>query len=418
MKNKNITLSKVIDEHQLEEHITQGQLNLIECPCGAGKTYWIIEFIIKNYNNEFDLEIDDYAFAAANVLFLTDNNLNESKIKIDYVEKYKKMYPKDIFTPYIKTLEEGKFIIENGMEVRTYAYASKMAQYQQNWFNQFDLIICDEFHNMFKYKTNSCIQNFIPKLCRYKTVIAISATPRLIYGNYKDKCKIYDVLGKYKRQVQYYEEETAEEFADILTYLDYNELLGTTIIYTKRISREKEIKAKCIEMGYRAEYICNDAKCNESQLRLKEWLIKNERIPNTLDILIMNACAETGININNVDNVICDDNNKDTIKQLRGRARNDIKLLAYKFSDTTDYNVDTICDIIESYQGQKLFKEQQQELFNELYELGVNSKSKPCKTMKAVNKWLSEYDIMTYDFKSCRETKGERVDQRYIIISE
>lgn len=94
------------------------------------------------------------------------------------------------------------------------------------------------------------------------------------------------------------------------------------------------------------------------------------------------------------------------------RSRNDI-------INIKDYDVDAICNMIESYANQKLFKEQQYELFNELYELGVNTKSKPCKTMKAVNKWLSEYDVMTYDFIT-KEEKGrnEHRGQRYLLIKK
>ena len=82
-------------------------------------------------------------------------------------------------------------------------------------------------------------------------------------------------------------------------------------------------------------------------------------------------------------------------------------------------NEEKIYHLIESYAGQRLFKEQQYELFEELYELGICSKRKEqLNTMKAVNKWLKENLDCEYEFESKKERsrKSEHYNQNYIVI--
>ena len=124
------------------------------------------------------------------------------------------------------------------------------------------------------------------------------------------------------------------------------------------------------------------------------------------------------VNLRNVDNVICNESDIDTSTQALGRARCDIKLYAHKFNIESEYDEKAIYHLIESYAGQKLFKEEQDELFAGLYELGINRKNQPCTTMKAVNKWLQENLNCEYEFGSKKERsrKSEHYNQNYIYI--
>lgn len=76
----------------------------------------------------------------------------------------------------------------------------------------------------------------------------------------------------------------------------------------------------------------NERKMNEEQLRVLESLLKHERIPEDIDLLINNAAYEASINIHNEDFrvVIIHTSSTDVQVQVRGRLRHDIdKLYIY-----------------------------------------------------------------------------------------
>ena len=418
MINKNNYLLTMMNEHQLEEHITQGQLNLIECPCGAGKTTWVIDYIARNFYDE-----DDFNFInnPSKVLYIIDTRNNREKVMKEYLNRVDEMYDDNfLFKPCLdEDIMTMKKFISYGIDVETYAYVSLKAKQDVAFFKDYELIICDELHASFKFEHNQSFLDILPLLTESKTVVAISATPKLIKYKYNDI--IYDVLGKYKYDLRRFEESNTYEFMSIESFLEENQMEGKTLIYTKHVKDELKIKKLCQELGYVTEYICSESNENYSQAqdKLRRYLLEFEEIPDALDILIINATFETGLNIRNINNVIVNDSNEDIQTQSRGRARTDIEVYAHKFTKESDFDEQAITDVIESYQGQKLFKEQQQELFNELYELGVNTKSKPCKTMKAVNKWLNdnydyEYSFITKEEKGRNEHRG----QRYLLIEE
>ena len=418
MKNRgNYLLNLMIEESTLEKNITTSQINLIECPCGAGKTTWVLDYIARNYYNT--MTGFDFINNASKVLYIIDTRNNREKVMNEYMERIDEMYDDDfLFKPYLDEMTFKK-VISGGITIETYAYVSVKAKQEPSYFQQYELIICDELHTAFKFEHNKPFLNSLPFITESKIVIAISATPRLIYGNYHEV--VYDVLGKHKHQLQNYEQDTIEEFMDISLYLETNRFFGEkTLIYTQRITDEENIKTLCQNLGYKVEFICSESneKFKSQQQRLKDYLIEFEEIPEELDVLIVNATFETGLNLRNVDNVICNSTDEDTNTQALGRARCDVKLYAHKYTTESEYNEQKIYNLIESYAGQKLFKEQQQELFDGLYELGICSKRKEkLNTMKAINKWLMDNLNCEYEFISKKESKGEHRQQRYIFIT-
>ena len=51
--------SNTEEDLTLENNITTNQINLIECPCGAGKTTCVVDYIARNYYN---ILTDDFDF--------------------------------------------------------------------------------------------------------------------------------------------------------------------------------------------------------------------------------------------------------------------------------------------------------------------------------------------------------------------
>lgn len=77
-------------------------------------------------------------------------------------------------------------------------------------------------------------------------------------------------------------------------------------------------------------------------------------MPKYIDILLINAPCETGVNIknNDIDFIIIHSENNDTITQVRGRLRNDLKQL-YLYSK---YFVDIPNEVPQEYLNIKLTK--------------------------------------------------------------
>ena len=64
---------------------------------------------------------------------------------------------------------------------------------------------------------------------------------------------------------------------------------------------------------------------DKEQLDAVECVTKYEKIPNNVQVLIINAAYETGLNIKSqVDYVVVNDSNEDTQTQVIGRMRHDI----------------------------------------------------------------------------------------------
>ena len=160
---------------------------------------------------------------------------------------------------------------------------------------------------------------------------------------------------------------------------------------------------------------------------------------NTFKINVLSESQETKtytININRLNNENTTTNNSgntnnqsNNVQKSSNNYLKDIKLSygnitlendKFEYDLNIPYDIDSIEKVINSYAGQKLFKDQQQELFEELYELGINTKNKPCSTMKAVNKWLSNNLEVEYEFisKVEKSRNSEHRDERYIMIEE
>jgi len=77
---------------------------------------------------------------------------------------------------------------------------------------------------------------------------------------------------------------------------------------------------------------------NSEQLSVRSNIIHQQKIPENIDILLINAACETGINIKNTDIsfIIIGSRDKDTITQVRGRLRSDLNLLIIITKDVQD----------------------------------------------------------------------------------
>ncbi|WP_415308716.1 hypothetical protein, partial [Clostridium perfringens] len=137
------------------------------------------------------------------------------------------------------------------------------------------------------------------------------------------------------------------------------------LLYTSNISVMQKYKILFEMYGLKVGLLwsinSNIPLANE-QIELRDKLIKNGKLPDDMDILIINAAYETGWDLDDirVQTVIVDSNNPTVQKQVRNRCRHNIKNLVIRVKEVKrhiyldEYNLEIEYDTL-SIAGDKKF---------------------------------------------------------------
>jgi hypothetical protein len=171
-------------------------------------------------------------------------------------------------------------------------------------------------------------------------IMALTATPKDLYKMYPGK--VEDILSDdEKRDLKHYSTH-GETYATIDNLIE-GLPTGKGIIYTQRIKNMREyaekIRAKHSTLNVEMIWSMNNEKEQMTDEQCGIWasILEDEVVPNDVDVLLINASCETCINIRGtIDYMIIDSWDLDTIHQVRGRYRDDLKL-CYIPSDKPSY---------------------------------------------------------------------------------
>lgn len=348
-------------------------INLIVAPCRSGKTYFTFNTLIKEEKLE-------------NTIYLCDtrNLKNAVALDKDYSNLCRFYFENDDNNVVNNSIEFGQGIGEDKITVMTYAQFGLLAEKYPNSFNKVNLIVCDEAHQAIHYhrkfdkdykKTYRVAIETINSLSEQAKVILLSATPEIIKLNRLKKENIFDFRNepnikrlKENMIIPYSTnkdiKKIIEEFK-ILTLEDKVKML----IYTDRITTVKFIVNICYEVGLKAVGLWSlnnkENAMNTYQLKCLDSVVKDSLIPEEVDILVINASLQTGVNIKNKDIewVIVNSTNKTTQIQARSRVRKDIDRLYLKSNDVL-HNKKVELD--KKWLNRPLTSKEKQELCNEL----------------------------------------------------
>lgn len=341
--------------------VQKGKINLVIAPAGSGKTYWIFNTLVSGYN-------------LSRVIYLCDtSNLKEAVGKDpEYFEKC-----------YIA--EERYEGFADRIRVMTYSMYGHMLLKNPNVFDDVDLIICDEAHNLYNYKTRfdkenekkvytrTVIDVFAKAESRTANVVFLTAThDKVMRANglmkfetfydengYEHKEWVYDVLRYSKSMINIIDMNkypTIRRLREKFTYgfcnyrnigyhlRAYNGFKNGSkaIIYTDRIDTVNDLVDTCFKQGLRAVGIWSknnqDKPMDSYQKSVSKSIIEQGLIPEDIDVLIINSAYETGINIKteNIELVIVNSTDQDTQIQARSRVRKDIDAFLIKTNDSID----------------------------------------------------------------------------------
>lgn len=371
-----------LTEYLLKQNIQirKGYINLFNAPAGSGKTSFMFsdegiiynttkfidhsylpyvkEKIPKNYN--FSSNLDKILYICDTTM-LKDKILNKySDITKDFDNKsFKEAKNNDILSKVTEDLGRIK--------VLTYAQFGKIMSkdyLRKAIYKYFDLVIMDEFHNLFDYAnkfdtedniTYGNIINNINALATSSLLVCLTATP--YYANRRIEeiggfsKNIYNVVLSQKdidKLIQYETKITSKEvyLINMIKWLCINEeplkviQAGCKIlIYTTQIKTCNKYKDMLTASGYRVESLWTERKMNEEQKELKQYLINIEKYPDDLDVLIINKAYDTGWDLKDesVQFVLVDSSNLTIQTQVRNRCRHEIQQLVLKAYDEIEF---------------------------------------------------------------------------------
>lgn len=337
-------LTQYISENNIK--VRKGVINLINAPCGSGKTTFIFsdEGIINNYKNfttsKDNINLDE-------VLYITDTSMLKDKTLDKYKDITKMIDTKNC---YIDT--------SNKINVMTYAQFGAILcnDEKSTLINKYKLIIMDEFHNLFYYNNQfgsiyyKAIIRSLNILSRRSILVALTATPYYVNEWNKDVGLIINnIISNKDELISYGEREIRKEtytenYIKSILFL-YSKLKNhkKILIYTKNISVMKKYKKICELNGINAEMLWSvnsEQELSLEQLRLRQRLIEKGTLPKETDCLIVNESMATGWDLvdENINTVIVDDTNRTSQIQIRNRVRHDLETLVVREKEICAYD--------------------------------------------------------------------------------
>ena len=348
---KDLWLSEIIDT----DNFFKETFNIIVAPCGCGKSHAAINVIAP------------MASSPSRVLYLIDTTAGCKRIG----NEKSMILPHPFYgddTANERTLTETD---KTKIVVATYARFGVWCSQYPNFSDHFELIICDEVHNLVQFATFSDESNYTAvareSICtavvRGKTLfVGITATPDFLK---KLRCPQYQVPLD-TSELRHYTETKTIHYASIKQLMRQLPASQRGALYVPRVTQMKEYASIARECGHNP--ICLWSPGNEKhemtpeQNKVRAHLLEFEEVPPQYDLLIINASCETAINIrSHMDYFIVHNSNPTHIIQARGRYRGDLETLYL-----LDKEKGTVY-IPEAYLDRPLFKEDKSSLNEDLY---------------------------------------------------
>ena len=392
----------------------KGRINIIDADVSAGKTYFALTKIPEWSTPE-------------RILYLIDTTNGELRIQDNILRQYdfnavnRQAYALcDYNTKHVWGDEHEA---DGKMPVMTYAGFGSEVRFNSGGFNlfDFDYIICDEMQNLVDYQRfNDRSANLeeaedaLRRICKEgtTTIVAMSATPQKIIDRFSDL--IYTVPFDKSDLC------TLCTSACIPYWEKVEELLPklkgkTGILYTTLVEDMKRYIEFGNSIGIRTNgFWSNSVETQRKypftpeQWELREKVLKDETIPDNVDLLVINRASETCIKLKEdhrkVDYMIVHDKNEEIRTQVRGRYHGDLAQFYFHDNDALNrYKIQTHL-VPDRFLNRPLSTEEIKELGWELNLL--NKERKHCGNPSII-KYLKECGYDVSDPKKDRKHNGK-----------
>lgn len=306
-------LSEVLDVSAF----CRGRSNIIVAPCHSGKTTAAAKIV------------EAHAQGPERVLYLIDTAAGKkAMINRKQAKPITREWMRDIDPSWwTGEPEPGK------IRVMSYHQFGYELEKSRSFPMGLDLIICDEMHNLIKYMD-------IEKARNKEREKDGGAEQNCCRKAFECLCQALHNAGRVPFECFVYSGKVhADLTRERIYYADLPALLKTLkercVVYVPTLSMMDDC-AEAVADGQRR--ICclwslhNPREMSEEQRVALDYLLQHERIPEGIDVLIINAAYETSINIRNEDfrTMVIHTSNADVQVQVRGWLRHDIdKLYLY-----------------------------------------------------------------------------------------
>ena len=335
------------------KEIQYGKLNIIDAPCGCGKT----TFVEKKLWQEAWW---------GDLLYLIDtrNALEAFKVRGEVKEFNGEIYYK-----------------HKGITAMTYGTFAMLCIHKPEewlWDDENALIVCDELQSAIKWSKIKQENNHVnlhevalvelhKRIRTGARIVAITATPFTIKKAFQHEYVNMPIHGK----LIHYRAKRKQNFRSLKEILPQLPADKRGIIYTPQIRQFFDIQQELAKRGIKADGFWSvnnmDHNMTEEELDIRKSVVLHGIIPDNIQVLLVNAASETGINITSpVDYVVVNDSNPDTQIQAVGRVRHDLETIYLrdlepgKFTYIPHYYID------ENWLNRRLYAEDKEALCREL----------------------------------------------------
>ena len=344
-----IYLEEALKDVLRTSNFIHGMFNLIVAPCGSGKTTAAINVISKQASSP----------RTALILIDTKNGMERLAQEKVLTTPYA-FYEESIHQTWFHSDEFDPTQIV----VTTYAQFGVWEYHNPGFHSFFDVIICDEAHNMVKFpnfkekkkdQKNKINYAAIARdaICRAvwecnTLIVGMTATPKALT---KLKCRIYRMPIDDSKLRQY-------ESKEIISYKSLPHLLlqlpkgKRGALYIKHVHQMEKYEQLAIEAGMKP--ICiwslnHEKPMTKEQLAARDYILTNECVPPQYDLFIFNKSCETSINLRgHLDYMIVHSSEEDTRIQARGRYRDDWDVL-YVYEPDVEQDIVVPDDFLDVY---------------------------------------------------------------------
>lgn len=334
-----------------------GKLNIIDAPCGCGKTTFV----------EHKLWEQSYW---GKMLYLIDT---KNALEAFQHRGEKREYNGRVYYRH-------QWIV-----AMTYATFAVLCYYNADkslWDDEDALIVCDELQSAIKWskiKNDAHNSGFEMNLHQYALnelhrrikigarVVAITATPSSLKKEFSTEYTMVPIHGKLRQ----YHVKNRFAFNNLATLLPHLPIDKRGVIYTPHVTQIQEICTQLNNRGIHAVGVWSLANethpMSAESMDVRDNILLHETIPETVQVLVINAASETGINIKSpVDYFVVNDVNLDTQIQAVGRVRHDIDTVYYRHNHKCDWSYHLSSIFKDKWFNRKLYRDDKTELCTNL----------------------------------------------------
>jgi len=366
-------LSDILTSARIQK-FQKGSINAITAWVGSGKTDFSMNVLHST------LPPDKH------MLFLTDTCMNREQVLATFsnVQAYDKDWRKHMNRLSKITWGRYPFILKDNITVMNYAQVGAILYYGHEFdWGAFEYVVCDEIHNLVNYaKIKSKAKDIIPVNVHDITIdkindtlatlpdvkiIGLSATPSNLWQRFSNvNYVLSDAEMADLYQFEVFNEKPYRDYVKVLRNIQQGE---KGIIYFDRITALEAVEELLNVRNHVTASFWSlnneDHPMTQAQKDVRRHIVEHQLIPPNIDILLINAACQTGVNIKNtdIDFMMVHSQNEDILTQVRGRLRHDLNLLHCLKMDNS---IDVPCPVPAKYLNRVLMPSDTKAVYEEV----------------------------------------------------